>query len=449
MTAANRSHPNRFNLRQTLLLLVSTLLVLFVSNTRAQDDRPFAGTELNFIAQPDVFAEPVRRLLPRFEEETGIRVNMETLPYASLRERQVSEFIAQGNAIDLMTMDIVWMGEYAEAGWIEPLGAYVEAHEDAVQLDDFLPGAMAGLALWNGKMYGMPLGAYYYLLHYRTDVLEAAGIDPLDRPTLDEVVDVIRQVHNPPEMHGFSAGYRRGAPVVHDSLAYYIGMGGALFVDFPRDLTPNMYTELGLKVYEFYKDMLNYAPPGAITFDFRERREAFQQGRVAVHGSWSSSSAAFIDARDSVPEVVENVGFTYLPRASTDADPVVPFGGWALVINAFSDKKDAAWEFIKWFSSPEIQKLYAADGGTPFRYSTVSDPELQADRPWYELILQAEAEGWVRPEYRPRFPPWPRIEEEMGVLLSEAMAGEREIADALQRIDNAIERILREEGYMD
>lgn len=431
-----------------LALLVFFFSLTVVAAAQAEEERPFAGTELNFIAQPDVFAEPVRRLLPRFEEETGIRVNMETLPYASLRERQVSEFIAQGSAIDLMTMDIVWMGEYAEAGWIEPLGPYVERDVDAVQPDDFLPGAMAGLALWDDEIFGMPLGAYYYLLHFRTDILEAAGLEPLDRPTLEETVNAIQQTNNPPEVFGFSAGYRRAAPVVHDSLAYYIGLGGAVLADFPNDLSPNMNTELAEETYEFYRDMLNYAPPGAITFDFRERREVFQQGRVAVHGSWSSSSAAFIDPRESVEEVTENVGFTYLPRADVDADPVVPFGGWALVINTYSEQKDAAWEFIKWFSSPEIQLEYAADGGTPFRQSTLENPELQADRPWYELILQAEAEGWVRPEYRPRFPPWPRMEEEMGLYLSEAMAGERSIPDALAIIDQEIESILQDEGYL-
>jgi len=431
--------------------LVQVMLVLLVAGLAvgslsfAQQSQ-YAGTTLEFIVQPDVFAEPVRRLLPRFTEETGIVVNMETLPYSSLRERQVSDFIGGTGSVDIMTMDIVWMGEYAEAGWIENLGPYYERDADLIEADDFLPGAMAGLALWDGEYYGMPLGAYYYIMHYRTDVLEAAGIEP--PVTLDELVSAAEAVNDPANsMYGFSAGYRRGAPVVHDSLAYYIGLGGAVLEDFPSDLTPNMNTELARTTYDFYKAMLEYAPPGASNFDFAQRREPFQQGNVALIGNWSSSSAAFEDPRNSVEAVIGNVGHSYMPRLNADADPVVPFGGWALVINADSENKEAAWEFIRWLSSPEIQKVYAADGGTPFRFSTLRDPELAANRPWYQLILDAEANGWVRPEYRPRFPAWPEMEEALGLRLSEAMSGTRSVAEALELVNGEIRTILINNGY--
>ena len=432
--------------RTSITRLLVVLLIFGAALPAFAQQSQYAGTTLEFIVQPDVFAEPVRRLLPRFTEETGIIVNMETLPYASLRERQLSDFVGGTGSVDLMTMDIVWMGEYAEAGWIEPLGPYYERDADLIDPDDFLPGAMAGLALWDGEYYGMPLGAYYYLMHYRTDVLEDAGVAvPV---TLDDLIAAVQAVHDPAnDFYGFSAGYRRGAPVVHDSLAYYIGLGGGVLVDFPDDLTPNMDTDLAGTVYEFYKSMLDFAPPGAINFDFRERREPFQQGRVALVGNWSSSTAAFNDARNSVESVVGNVGTTYMPRLDVSADPVVPFGGWSLVINADSAKKEAAWEFIRWLSSPEVQRAYAADGGTPFRFSTLRDPELAAERPWYAQILDAEANGWVRPEYRPRFPAWPQIEEALGLRLSEAMSGSRPIGDALSLVNEEIRRILIDNGY--
>lgn len=434
-------------LRKSLALITITVsLLLILSTVAAQDDQPYAGTTLTFIVQPDVFADPVQRLLPRFQEETGIIVDIETLPYTSLRERQVSDFVGGAGSVDIMTMDIVWMGEYAEAGWIENLGPYVERDAEEIDVDDFLPGAIAGLSMWDGEHYGMPLGAYYYLMHYRTDILEAAGVEP--PTTLEEFIAAVQAVHDPAnDIYGFSAGYRRGAPLVHDSLAYYIGLGGGVLVDFPNDLTPNMDTELAAEVYEFYQSMLDYAPPGAINFDFGQRREVFQQGRVALLGNWSSSSAAFEDPRLSEASVVGNVGHSYMPRASAEADPVVPFGGWSLVINADSPNKEAAWEFIKWLSSPEIQRDYAADGGTPFRYSTLQDEELAATRPWYQLILDAEANDWVRPEYRPRFPAWPEIEQAMGLRLSEAMSGSRPIPEALSMIDNEILSILEDHGH--
>lgn len=446
----NTHYTNRIG----ILMIVLALAVPFVAmaggqgeaEAEAPADQPYAGTTLSFVAQPDVFAEPLRSLLPQFEEETGITVEMETLPYSSLRERQVSEFTAGGSQLDIMTMDIVWMGEYVENGWVEPLNDYYARDEAEINPDDFLPGAMQGLALWDGDYYGMPLGAYYYLFFYRTDVLEENGLEP--PVTLDDVRDIAEATYDPPEMHGFSSGYRRGAPLVHDSVSYLTGMGGSILADFPEDNTPTMNTDIANTVYEFYIDMLDYAPSGAETFDFTARREVFQQGRVSQLGNWSSSGGAFVSPDQSVPVVNNNLGVTYMPRESESDDPFVPFGGWSLVINANSENKEAAWEFFKWFASPEVQRVYTERGGTPFRFSTLEDPELQEGRDWFELILEAEAEEWVDPEVRPRFSTWPQLEEQMGIRLSEIVAGERNVASGLDLLNQELTEILEEEGEL-
>lgn len=412
----------------------------------ADPSRPHAGTVLTFVAQPDVFAEPVRRLLPEFERQTGIRVEMETLPYASLRERQVSEFVAGGGDLDIMTMDIVWMGEYVENGWIEPLNSYFSRDAAQINADDFLPGAVQGLGQWNGDWYGMPLGAYYYLYFYRTDVLEQLGAEPAT--TLDEFVELARQMEGLPNMHGFSSGYRRGAPLVHDSVSYLTGIGGSILRDFPNDNTPTMNSAEAQRIYQFYIDMLNYAPPGAETFDFTARREVFQQGIVGQIGNWSSSGGAFINPEQSQRIVTENLGVAYMPRASADAQPYVPFGGWSLVINRNSPNKEAAWEFFKWFSSPDVQIRYTEMGGTPFRFSTLREPALNAVSPWFNLILEAEANGWVDPEVRPRFSTWPELEAQMALRLSEIVSGERSIVDGLNMLNEEMRRILETAGEL-
>jgi ABC-type glycerol-3-phosphate transport system substrate-binding protein len=407
--------------------------------------RRFAGTTLHFAAQPDVFAEPVRRLLPRFEQESGIKVVMETIPYAGLREKQLLDFTSRRATYDVVTMDIVWMGEYAEAGWIEPLARYINRDRAVVQWDDLLPGAIKGLATWKDQIYGMPLGAYYYLLHYRTDVFRQMNLKVPE--TLVEMRSVVRKLHDPPTRYGFTSGYARGAPLVHDSLAYLAGAGGSILKDFPRNYKPQMSSHIARTVYHFYKDMLNYAPPGALGFGFYARREPFHQGRVAIMGVWSSVSAAFEDPRQTVPTVIGNVGYSFMPKSNRAQRPVVPFGGWALVINRYTQKKDAAWEFIKWLTSPQIQRAYAADGGTPIRYSTLRDPELSAKNKWYRVILEAEAKGYVQYEFRPRIPEWPQMEEIMARHLSEAMAGSKTIERALNEIDAELEALLRKAGY--
>lgn len=401
-----------------------------------------AGETLHLAVLPDPFAEPVQRLLPKFEEETGIHVVMDILPYGGLRERLLADFVGRQASYDVFSMDICWVAEFATSGWAHSLDSYIKRDAQSVEMEDFLPGALQGLAYYNDEVYGLPIGAYYYFMHYRKDIFEAQGLQP--PVTIADMRALAKKLTDPSkDMYGFSAGYKRGAPVVHDSFAYYTGMGGRLFRDFPTDLTPQLSGEIGMTTYQFYKDMLDYSPPGAVSFDFYARREPFHQGKVAMIGNWSSVSAQFEDTRYTAEGVVGNVGYTYMPRLDKSQTPTVPFGGWALSINTYSKKKDAAWEFIKWVTSPRIQKLYVADGGTPIRFSTLKDPVIGKKYPFYSLILDAESKGYVLSEFRPRTPEWPAIEETAGLYLSQAMSGQMPVDKALKELDKEIKDLVQ------
>ena len=80
-------------------------------------------------------------------------------------------------------------------------------------------------------------------------------------------------------------------------------------------------------------------------------------------------------------------------------EPKYGFGGWGIGINSSSDEPDAAWEFIKWLSSPEIQKEWIRHDGAPIRRSTLEDPELNAEYPWFPILLEAFENG--DGDYRP------------------------------------------------
>lgn len=427
------------------LIVLSLAFLLILGSSTALADNNFEDTELNLAVLPDPFAEPVQDLLPRFEEETGISVEIDILPYDGLREALLADLAGQEGFYDVMAVDIVWIAEFAEAGWTVNLDSYIEEDEDEVEIEDLLPAAMDGLAYYEDSIYGLPIGAYYYLTSYRADHFEDLGLD--EPKTIDDIYRKASELNRPEEdFYGFSTGYERGAPLVHDSLAYHYGFGGELFADFPEDLTPQLTSETAFTTYEFYKDMLEYAPPGAEGFDFYERREPYMSGNVGVISQWSSALAQFEDPDHVDEEVVGNNEYTYLPRLDEDQDPTVPFGGWTLSINSFSENEEAAWKFLKWLTSPEIQEEYVRKGGTPIRFSTLEtieeDPELAERFPFSSLIFEAEEEGYVNPEYRPRIIEWPEIEEVMGLYLSMYIAEDLGLEDALSTLNQEIEMIV-------
>src|SRR5579871_4103992 len=84
---------------------------------------PYKGTTLNVIFLDRPGYRAIIKLLPEFEKATGIKVNYEIVPYENTREKQVLNFNGQGD-LSIALVDLVWIGEFAENGWIQPIDKF-------------------------------------------------------------------------------------------------------------------------------------------------------------------------------------------------------------------------------------------------------------------------------------------------------------------------------------
>ena len=57
-------------------------------------------------------------------------------------------------------------------------------------------------------------------------------------------------------------------------------------------------------------------------------------------------------------------------------ESVPPVGGWIMCLNKHGTRKAAAWDFMRWFASPEVHKQWVLLGAPPSRHSTFNDPEV-------------------------------------------------------------------------
>ena len=147
-----------------------------------EEAQPFAGTELVLASMTDQYIAAFRALIPQFEEETGIKVTMDELGYVDLYQKLTADFVAETGNYDLMTVDIVWSGEYAANGYTLPLDDFMARDEAELDLDDIMPVSWT-LGEYEGKQWAYPLAGYANVLNYRKDILAEAGIDP---PTTQE-----------------------------------------------------------------------------------------------------------------------------------------------------------------------------------------------------------------------------------------------------------------------
>jgi multiple sugar transport system substrate-binding protein len=151
---------------------------------------------------------------------------------------------------------------------------------------------------------------------------------------------------------------------------------------------------------------------------------------------WSIARAGYEDPE--ISSIVGKVAATVAPVAE-GMEPKYGFGGWGIGINADStpEEQEAAWEFIKWLTSPEIQKEWIRNDGAPIRRSTLTDPELVEEYPWFPLILESFENG--DGDYRPRIPEYSIIQDALGTAVNGYLVGELGAQEALDQAQAQVE----------
>ncbi len=394
-------------------------------------DKPFAGTQLVLASMTDQYVAAFRALIPKFEEETGIKITMDELGYVDLYQKLTADFVGHTANYDLMTVDIVWSGEYAANKYTLPLDDFMERDKDQLQLDDIMPVSWT-LGEYEGKHWAYPLAGYANVLNYRKDVLAEAGIEP--PKTQEELLVVAEKLTKADQdFYGVALLGAKGSAVAQDYMAWVQQFGGSIL---DKDGKPKLNTPEHVKILEHFGSLFKYAPPGSTDYWWDQRETAFRSGKVAMMEGWSIARAGY--ENPEISSIVGKVDITLAP-VGEGVEPKYGFGGWGIGINADSteQEQEAAWEFIKWLSSPEIQKEWIRNDGAPIRRSTLTDPELNKEYPWFPLLLESFEKG--DGDYRPRIPQYSIIQDALGTAVNGYLVGEMSAQEALDQAQAQVE----------
>ena len=396
----------------------AALLTAGLAGSAVAADKPLAGVTLNLASQNDQFAAVIAKLAPKFEEATGAVVKVDILDYGSLLTKTQADFVGHTKSYDLVTMDIVWAGQYADNGYSVDLTEWMKRDAAELQLDDIYPATIQYIGQYEGKQVAFPFAGYAAVMAYRKDLLDAAGIKVPE--TAEDFVEAAIKLTDPSKkIYGFVANGQKGAAVAQDWLQYNAQLGGSVL---GADGKPALNSDANIASLKVYKELFDKAaPPGAVDYDWGGREESFRQGLVALMETWSVGAPGYYDP--SMSKIVDSVGITFTPVGK--GLPVkYGLGGWGLAINKDIDasQQEAAWQFIKWLVSPEIHKeMNMLGAGSYIRKSTLADPELNAKYPFLPIIAKSfeNADG----DYRPRIPQYPEIQDLLGTAVNAVLVG--------------------------
>ncbi len=407
---------------------------------------PFKGTQLNVIFLDRPGYRAIIKLLPEFERQTGIKVNYEIVPYENTREREVLNFNSKGD-LTIALVDLVWIGEYAENGWIVPISKFTgdaAITDPNLNLKGFFPLLLDAFGSWGGTTYGLPFDNYSGLLYYNACMLKDAGFTKPPE-TWDEVLNTYApKLTNPDKKQfGFALQSLRGETQSADSFMRVLWPFGGSLLD--KTFHSNLESKGSQDGLKFRQALLKDMPPGVVSYDHAEAVNALAQGQVAMITEWSAFYGTLTDPKTS--KLGDCLGVAPEPKGPAGRLPAL--GGFSLAVasQASEAEQKASWIFIQWATSEDIARAYVEAGGVSGRTSIYDQPDIKAKYKFVEPMVASWQAGV--PEFRPRFPAWPAISEVVAEWGSKMELGEVSTEQGAKEIGNRMESILTKEGYYD
>ena len=399
------------------------------------EDKPYDGVTLTLASQNDQFGTVMADLAPLFKEKTGITVKVDILSYPELLTKVTADFVGHTKGYDLVTMDNVWSGQFAEGGYSVDLTDWIKRDAKDINVDDIYPVLMSSLGNYKGKQVAFPFAGYANVLAYRTDLYDAAGLKAPE--TMEDMVANAYKLTAPPKQYGFVANGQKGPAVAQDWMQYNAEMGGSIL---DKDGKPALNSEANIKSLTVYKDLFDKtAPPGAADYDWGGREESFRQGLAAQMQTWSVGAPGY--SNPDMSKVVGKVAIAVAPPGK-GVPKKYGVGGWGMAINNDIDEKqkEAAWEWIKWLTSPAVHKDFNLRGaGSYLRISETHDPELLAKYPFLTVVDETFVNG--DGEYRPRIPQYPQIQDLLGTAVNAVLIGNTDPKKALDEAQAQAEKL--------
>ncbi len=431
--------------RKTLLWTASSMLLS--SALVAQADNLVIATVNN----GDMIR--MQGLTQDFTDKTGHTVEWVTLEENVLRQRVTTDITTKGGAFDLMTIGMYETPIWGSNGWLVPLDDLSEEYN----VDDILP-AMAGGLSHDGTLYAAPFYGESSMIMYRTDLMEAAGMEMPEAPTWSFIAEAAAAMTDrDQEINGIclrgKAGWGEGG-------AFITAMSNSFGARwFDEDWNAQFDSPEWAETLNFYVDMMsNSGPAGYATNGFNENLSLFQQGKC---GMWidATVAASFVTNPDD-STVADSVGFALAPDNGLGKRSNWLWA-WALGIPAGTQKEAAAKQFIEWATSNSYIELVAEKEGWAnvppgARTSLYENPEYQAvpfAAMTLESILSADPNN---PTVKPvpyvgiqfaAIPEFAGIATDVSQEFSAAYAGQQTVEEALEKAQALTNDAMEAAGY--
>ncbi len=393
------------------------------------------------------FETTLQKLWDSFCLKYNISIGVEMVPLElhDLYEQTISEGGLKKGEWDIAHINTDWIFDAVHGKSVLDLTALISQNPP----QDFPQGwhnSLLHLQQINGRTYGLPFHDGPECLIYRKDLFE----NPLEKenfkrqygyelhpPKSWEEFEQIATFFNRPNQNLYGcvfANYPDGHNNVFDFCLQLWTRGGSLL---SNDKNVNINTKEAAAALDFYRHIVKNTAavhPGSINFGSVEAGMAFAKGEATLTINWFGfASMCEVIAESQVKGKVDVTTLPFEAGKSTASLNVY----WLYTIGTGSNHQQLAYDFLRFATTAESDKLLTNEGGIGCRKSTWNDPEINATIPYYHKLASLHENALTLPQLAT----WPEIAVLIDQMVINALNTEISSEVLVEQTQNEIQKI--------
>ena len=390
----------------------------------------------------DMLLENATKILNDRHPDKTIKIDYRVLPYSDTRT-QILTAMAGKTPIDLISLDQIWLGEFAEAGFLSDLTHNTQKWNKSS--DWYVQNWEGGL--YNDQVKGIWAWTDVRALWYWKDLLNKAEINPDELENWNGYISVSKKLNQLLQKDGIQGIHLVGAAHSPDMWYPYLWMIGGEILE-KRDghptkqnyWYPTYNSDLGVKALQFLKDQVDAGTKPQINHywgqEFADKKFA-----VMLEGSWLLGQ---FDKNEwnTFKEKIGMIPMFPVPNTSNTTTSTL-MGGWLLSIPETSQNKELSWELLTIMLEPDVLiPMLLQQGYLPTQKSIGEgqySAKLKSTIPYYEELVSLISLG----KGRPNIPEYPIVAEHIRNAIEQVYNG----MDPKQALDEASKQSAKALGW--
>ena len=343
--------------------------------------KKYGGQKITFVG--DSVGDGHKRdtaLAKRFTKDTGIKVSVVPHPAASDQSysQLVRAFSQKSSSIDVAMIDVTWPAAFAPylVNLKPKLGKQSKLHIKSIVQNDTI----------GGKLVAMPWFGDYGILYYRTDLLKKYGYKTPPK-TWNQLFTMAKKIQtgerkSNPNFNGFVFQGNAYEGLTCNALEWIASAGGGTMISGGKATIDNPKARTILDAMR--NQIGKTTPRGVTSYQEDQTEHAFDDGDAAFARNWPYQYGIGATAGSKVKG---KFSVTVLPHGNTGKS-VGTVGGWQLAVSKFSKHKDATIEFVRYMTSPAVEKFDAlTNSNVPTIVSVAKDKQVRAKNPYLKPAI--------------------------------------------------------------